>query len=112
MTEDWMKTVNEIMKKHRFRKDKTFVRFNATKFPYPTIAIVIYYEGRKVLERPIRYLDEFIADLERVKKVIDSVRVQTIEQNSDSKSYETVDDNSSVISDKKSKDRKIHIKRS
>lgn len=95
-----MKAVNEILRKHRFRKDKTFVRFNATKYPYPTISIVVYYESRKVLERPIRYLDEFIEDLKRVKEIIDRVRVQSMVEKSEIQTDKTHDYESNNISDK------------
>lgn len=94
-----MKAVNEILRKHRFRKDKTFVRFNATKYPYPTISIVVYYESRKVLERPIRYLDEFIEDLKRVKEIIDRVRVQSMVEKSEIQTDKTHDYESNNISD-------------
>jgi len=94
-----MKAVNEILRKHRFRKDKTFVRFNATKYPYPTISIVVYYESRKVLERPIRYLDEFIEDLKRVKEIIDKVRVQSMVEKSEIQTDKTHDYESNNISD-------------
>lgn len=100
MTEEWMKAVNEILRKHRFRKDKTFVRFNATKYPYPTISIVVYYESRKVLERPIRYLDEFIEDLKRVKEIIDKVRVQSMVEKSEIQTDKSHNYKSSSISDK------------
>jgi len=95
-----MKAVNEILRKHRFRKDKTFVRFNATKYPYPTISIVVYYESRKVLERPIRYLDEFIEDLKRVKEIIDKVRVQSMVEKSEIQTDKSHNYKSSSISDK------------
>ena len=100
-----MKAVNEILRKHRFRKDKTFVRFNATKYPYPTISIVVYYESRKVLERPIRYLDEFIEDLKRVKEIIDRARVQSMVEKSEIQTDKTHDYESNNISDESQYDK-------
>ena len=82
MVEEWMKKVNEIMNRHRFRSGRIFVRFNATKYPHPTISIVIYDGGRKVLEKPIKYLDDFVNDLLLVKTILDEVRLSHHRNNS------------------------------
>ena len=79
---EWMKRINEILKRHRFRSGKVFVRFNATRYPHPTIAIVIYDNGRKVLEKPIKFFDDFVNDLLLVKSIIDEVKIsKPLEEN-------------------------------
>jgi len=71
---EWMKEVNEILRPHRFRQEDTFVRFQATKYPKPTVAIVVYSKGEKIFERPIRRLEEFIEDLSDVIDILKEAR--------------------------------------
>lgn len=71
----WMEEVNEILRPHRFRAGDYFIRFQATRFPKPTVSIVVYYQGRKVIEKPIRRLNELIEDLSDAKDVLRTVKV-------------------------------------
>lgn len=76
MPAEWMKEVNEILRAHRFRQGDYFLRFQATMYPRPTIAIAVYYDGHKVFEKPIRRLSEFIEDLQDIRDILREVKVQ------------------------------------
>lgn len=73
-----MEQINEILRNHRFRQGDYFVRFQATRFPKPTISLVLYFRGKKVFERPIRRLGEFIEDLQDVYDILRTVRTSTV----------------------------------
>ena len=73
----WMKEVNEILSSLRFRDGNVYVRFLATQFPKPTIAIAVYDDGEKIFERPIQRLAEFIDDLKDAYEVCKSVKTTT-----------------------------------
>jgi len=80
MTE-WMKQVNAILKRHRIARDGVLIRFSATKYPIPSVAVVVYESGEKIGEFSIRNLAEFIADLNTVLSII---RIHTSEEQGDS----------------------------
>lgn len=77
MPRRWMVQVNEILRAHRFRQGEYFLRFQATQFPKPTVSIVVYQNGSKIIEKPIRRLSQFIEDLQEVYDILRNVRTTT-----------------------------------
>ena len=66
----WQKKANKLLRQHYSKRDNMLLRFLATQYPKPTIAVVIWDEGEKLGDFAIWDVEQFIEDLQDAWDII------------------------------------------